>query len=91
VVEVSGANQYKTKPLALVRTWVPLTAAVPRAVPPAATAEPLLEAALLTGEAGAAGVAAEVAGELVEVAELPQAVRARAAAASPAAAHIFSM
>jgi hypothetical protein len=57
-------------------------------VPPAATAEPLLEAALLTGEAG---VAAEVAGELVEVAELPQAVRARAAAASPAAAHIFSM
>ena len=85
---MSGANQYKTKPLALVRTWVPLTAAVPRAVPPAATAEPLLEAALLTGEAG---VAAEVAGELVEVAELPQAVRARAAAASPAAAHIFSM
>jgi hypothetical protein len=40
VVEVSGTNQYKTKPLALVSTFVPPTVAVARAVPPAEEAGP---------------------------------------------------
>jgi hypothetical protein len=84
VVDVSGTNQYRTKPLALVRTWVPPTDEVCKAAPPAAAAEAelLLWTALL---AGAAGVLPEAA----ELPELPQAVRARAAAASPAAHHIF--
>jgi hypothetical protein len=86
VVGVSGANQYRTKPLELVRTVVPLTVALWRTPPPApaaaAEAGALLGAVLLAAAAGALPWAAVLP-------ELPQAVRTSAAAASPAAPHIF--
>src|ERR1700746_2672097 len=67
VVEVSGANQYKVKPAALVSTFVPLMVVLISVVPD----EP------------AAGLDAPTAGGLLlELAELPQAAMASAAAAS---------
>jgi hypothetical protein len=92
VVGVSGANQYKTKPLALARTCVPPTVAVRRADPALeAEAEAAAAAAgdaLLADAAGLRPDAAEAL-ELLELLELPQAVRTSATAASPAAPHIF--
>ena len=75
---MSGTNQYKVKPAALVTTcWPPMVFAA-RVVPPELEAG-ADEAALL---AAAAGVLPEVA-ELLP--ELAQAVRTSAAAARPAA------
>src|SRR5512140_3526430 len=77
LVEVSGANQYSVKPLALVRTATPPMVVVFSAL--------LLAAAL---EAGAAALEV-VPPELVELVELPQAA-IRSVAASPAgASHIL--
>ena len=74
VVEVSGANQYKVKPAALVSTVVPLIVVLFRVV-----ADEL-----------AAGLDAPAAGGvLLELAVLAQAAIASSAAASPAALHIF--
>jgi hypothetical protein len=78
VVDVSGANQYKVKPLELVTTFVPLIVAVIRAELEAGVAA----AALL---AGAAGLLLEA----DELPELPHAATTRAIAASPAAPHMF--
>jgi hypothetical protein len=82
VVEVSGTNQYKVKPAALVTTcWPPMVFAA-RVVPPELEAG-ADEAAL---PPAAAGVLPETA-ELLP--ELAQADRTSAAAARPAAPHIF--
>jgi hypothetical protein len=87
VVEVSGTNQYKVKPAALVSTcWPPMVFAA-RVVPPelAAGADP--------AEADAAGLLAAAAGVLPAAAELlpelAQADRLSARAASPATPQIF--
>jgi hypothetical protein len=68
--EVSGANQYKVKPLALVSTVAPITFALFSIVPDAAACE-----------AGALEAA-----ELPEPEEPPHAATTRAAAACPAGA-----
>jgi hypothetical protein len=78
VVDVSGTNQYKVKPLELVTTFVPLIVAVIRAELEAG----VVAAALL---AGAAGLLLEA----DELPELPHAATTRAIAASPAAPHMF--
>jgi hypothetical protein len=78
VVDVSGANQYKVKPLELVTTFVPLIVAVIRA-----ELEAGADAAALL--AGAAGLLLEA----DELPELPHAATTRAIAASPAAPHTF--
>ena len=74
VVEVSGANQYRVKPWALVSTVTPPIVVVFSALPLAAGA---LEAVVAAGAAGLAG--------LVEL-ELPHAAIIKAAAAIPAGA-----
>ena len=76
VVDVSGTNQYKVKPLELVTTFVPLIVAVIRAE---------LEADGAALLAGAAGLLLEA----DELPELPHAAATRAIAANPAAPHIF--
>jgi hypothetical protein len=76
VVDVSGTNQYKVKPLELVTTFVPLIVAVIRAE---------LEAGAAALLVGAAGLLLEV----DELPELPHAATTRAIAASPAAPHMF--
>jgi hypothetical protein len=84
LVEVSGANQYKVKPLELVSTCLPPIVLAASLVPdedelPPAAAEDELPPA-------AAGVPPAL-DELL--AELPQAATVRAMAARPAAPHIF--
>jgi hypothetical protein len=74
VVEVSGTNQYKVKPAALVFAV--------RLVPPELAAG-AAEAALLAAAAGVLPEAAEL------LPELAQADRTSATAARPAAPHIF--
>ena len=78
VVAVSGTNQYKVKPLALVTTVAPPILAVFSALLPAAAG------AL---EAGAALEA--VPPEVVELDELPQAAITKAAASPIGASHIL--
>ena len=85
MVEVSGANQYNTKPLALVSTIVPLTVVVAKAALLADEPDPAAAGVLLW----AAGVLLWAAGVLLELAELPQAATDRAIAASPVTLHIF--
>jgi hypothetical protein len=82
VVDVSGTNQYKVKPLELVTTFVPLIVAVIRAELEAGVDAGVDAAALL---AGAAGLLLEA----DELPELPHAATTRAIAASPAAPHMF--
>lgn len=84
LVGVSGANQYSTKPLELVSTFVPPTVVASKVALLAAEPAPAA-AALLTG---AAGLLLWAAG-LLELAELPQAATVKAIAASPVAPHIF--
>jgi len=79
---VSGTNQYKVKPAALVTTcWPPMVFAA--RVVPAELGAGADEAALLFAAAGVVPAVAEL------LPELAQADRASAAAASPAAPHIF--
>jgi hypothetical protein len=79
VVAVSGTNQYKVKPLALVTTVAPPILAVFSALLPAAGAL----------EAGAALEA--VPPELVELDELPQAAITKAAASPAGTSHTLFM
>jgi hypothetical protein len=77
MVEVSGANQYKVKPLALVRTVLPPIVAV-------------FSVLLLAAGAVEAGAAPEEAPpELVELEELPQAATMSTAASPAAASHVL--
>ena len=78
MVAVSGANQYKVKPLALVRTVTP---------PIVAVFSVLLLAAAGALEAGAEPE--EAPPELVELEELPQAAIMSAAARTGAASHVL--
>jgi hypothetical protein len=78
VVEVSGTNQYRVKPWALVSTVTPPIVVVFSAVPPEAGA---LEGVVAAGAAALAGLV-----ELVELVELPHAAIIKAAAAIPAGA-----
>lgn len=84
LVGVSGANQYNTKPLELVSTFVPPTVVVSKVALLAEEPAPAA-AALLTGDAGLLLWAAG----LLELAELPQAATVKAIAASPVTPHIF--
>jgi hypothetical protein len=79
VVAVSGTNQYTVKPWELTRTCLPPMVSAVRVVPPEAAGE----AGLLAWAAGVLPEAAEL------LAELPHAEAISAAAASPAAPHIF--
>jgi hypothetical protein len=87
VVDVSGANQYRVKPAALVTTCWPAMVLTVRVVPPelAAGADPAEAdaAGLLAGAAGVLAAAAEV------LPELAQADRLSARAANPATPQIF--
>src|SRR6516165_2863577 len=76
LVELSGANQYRTMPCELVSTFLPLIIVNFNVVPDA-------------GEAVEAALGAELAaGEPLELeGELPHAARTKAAAANPAGAH----
>jgi hypothetical protein len=78
VAGVSGANQYKVKPLALVRTVAPPIVAVFSALLPAAGAL----------EAGAAVLCIALP-ELAEVEELPQAAIMSVAASPARASHVL--
>jgi hypothetical protein len=79
---VSGANQYRVRPLELVSTAVP-SIVLDSTMLPVAAAELLEPAAAVL--AGTAGVELEL--EL----ELPQAARDKAMAATPAALHSLRM
>jgi hypothetical protein len=89
VVEVSGANQYKVRPLAFVSTTFPLMVLMDSTVP-AALDDAGLDGAALDGAgsdvAAATGLPLPVAAVL---AELPHAATASATAASPVAPSIF--
>jgi hypothetical protein len=75
VVAVSGANQYKVKPLALVSTVAPPIVAV--------------FSVLLAAGALEAGAAALEVPELVELVELPQAAIMSVAASPAGASHLL--
>jgi hypothetical protein len=83
VVAVSGANQYNVRPAALVTTCVP-----PIVLAISADPDELAAGALLVPAAAGALVAGLLA-ELDELAELPHAATASAAAARPATLIIF--
>lgn len=93
VVAVSGANQYRVKPSALVTTVAPLTCAVFSAPPAAAALDP--EAGALEAEAGALDAAAGALDDAPPAAlplddELEHAAALIATAAVPAAASIVT-
>jgi hypothetical protein len=93
VVAVSGANEYRVKPLALVTTVTPLTCAVFSAPPAAAALDPeagalAAEAGALDAEAGALDDAPPAAVPLDD--ELEHAAALIATAAVPAAASIVT-
>jgi hypothetical protein len=89
LVVVSGTNQYKTKPLAFVRTLVPLTVAVDSAeLDPPAVAE---AAGLPVAAAEVPWAAGVLVAAVLELLELPHAATASAIAARPTAAYMVFM
>jgi hypothetical protein len=87
VVEVSGTNKYRTKPLELVRTVVPLMVVVASAGPDPPAAALFWAAGVVAAALVAAALVA--AAPVLELLELPHAATASAIAASPVAAYMF--